>query len=371
MKDKPVILVVDDQPQNIDLLEAHLIPQGYEIIQAVNGEEALEKYSGNKIDLVLLDVMMPVMNGYEVCRILKRRTEHMPVIMITSLCDRDSRITGIESGADDFLSKPFDSTELKLKIKNLLKTKFVYDNVEKSCREIKALGELKDSLTSFIVHDLRNPLSCIKGYLDLLASSDSLVKRDSFCVGEAIQNVKVMMDMISNLLDMAKMENNETVVNSENCGLAVIVSSAIRGMAPLINEKAIHLSDKTDLSDARVKVQRDLIERVMQNLLSNAVHYTPAQGNIMIESEPDGKSDFVLISVSDSGSGIPKEYHLKIFDKFSTVETKKRRILGSTGLGLTFCKLAVELHGGKIWVEDRNGGGSVFRFTLPLSENKI
>jgi two-component system, sensor histidine kinase and response regulator len=367
MKDKPVILVVDDQPQNIELLEAHLVPQGYEIVKAANGEEALEKLSGNQIDLILLDVMMPGMNGYEVCRILKRETDYLPVIMITSLGDRDSRIRGIESGADDFLSKPFDSTELKLKIKNFLKTKFLYDKVEKSYREIKTLDELKDSLTSFIVHDLRSPLTSIKGYLDLLSMSNNLEEQDLADVENAKQSVKMMIGMISNLLDMAKMENNEMEINAEDCELEEIVSSAIRVMAPMLNEKAIHLFNKTNETNARVKVQRDLIERMVQNLLSNAIRYTPEQGNILIESELDEKSKLVVASVSDSGYGIPKEHQQKIFDKFATVEAKEKRIRGSTGLGLTFCKLAVELHGGKIWVEDRNGGGSIFRFTLPLS----
>jgi two-component system, sensor histidine kinase and response regulator len=371
MKDKPVILVVDDQPQNIELLEAHLIPQGYEIVKAASGEEALEKLSGNQIDLILLDVLMPGINGYDVCRILKQQTDdYLPVIMITVLGDRDSRIRGIESGADDFLSKPLDSTELKLRIKNFLKTKYLYDKVEKSYREIKALDELKDSLTSFIIHDLRTPLSGISGYLDLLSISNNLQKQDLADVDMAQQNVKMMISMISNLLDMAKMENNEMEINTEDCELQEIVSSAIRAIAPMINEKAIHLFDKTNGKNVRVKVQRDLIERVVQNLLSNAIHYSPEEGNILIESELDEKSKFVVISVTDNGSGVPKEYQQKIFDKFTTVETREKRMYGSTGLGLAFCKLAVELHGGKIWVEDRNGRGSIFRFTLPLSEVK-
>ncbi len=367
MKDKPTILVVDDQPQNIELLEAHLVPQGYAIITAASGAEALEKLSGNQIDLVLLDVMMPGMDGFEVCRTLKQKTDYLPVIMITSLGDRDSRIRGIESGADDFLSKPFDSTELKLKIKNFLKTKYLYDKVEKGYREIKALDELKDSLTSFIVHDLRNPLTGIMGYLDLLSTSNSLEEQDSAYVEKAMLSVEMMIGMISNLLDMAKIENNEIKIKAEDCELKEVVSSAIRIMAPMLDEQAIHLFNKTNETNVGIKVQRDLIERLVQNLVSNAIRYTPKQGNILIESVLDEKSRLVVVSVSDSGCGIPKEYQQKIFDKFATVETKEKRIRGSTGLGLTFCKLVVELHGGKIWVEDRNGGGSIFRFTLPLS----
>lgn len=135
---------------------------------------------------------------------------------------------------------------------------------------------------------------------------------------------------------------------------------------PLLNEKSLHFFDNTRETKARVKVQKDLIRRIVQNLLSNAIRYTPKQGSIWIGSELDEKSKLAMVSVSDSGDGIPGDYQQKIFDKFSTVETKENRIRGSTGLGLAFCKLAVELHGGKIWVEDRSGGGSIFRFTLPL-----
>jgi two-component system sensor histidine kinase/response regulator len=373
MKDKPVILVVDDKPQNIELLEAQIVPEGYEIVTASNGADALKKVSDHKVDLVLLDVQMPGMDGYEVCRILKLETaKYLPVIMITSLGDRDSRMQGIKFGADDFLSKPLDSAELKLKIRNFLKTKFLYDKVEESYQQLKALDKMKDTLTSFIVHDLRNPLACLIYSLEFLLMSKDLKKEDLDDVEKAKQSAETMKGMISDLLNAAKMENNEMQVVAEDCSLKEIVSSAIKVMTPMNNGKTIHLINKTNELNISVKVQRDLIERVLQNLLLNAMRYTPEQGNVIVESVPYEGSDFVAVSVSDSGRGIPKEQQQKIFDKFSTVESKEARMRGSNGLGLAFCKLAVELHGGKIWVEDRNGGGSDFRFTLPLSGvNKV
>ena len=132
MKDKPVILIVDDQPQNIELLEAHLVPQGYEIIQAANGEEALEKLSGNNIDMILLDVMMPGMNGYEVCRKVKRDPENtfLPIVLLTALNNMEAKIVGLEAGAADFLNKPFQKVELLARVNNLLKMKFLHAEVE-------------------------------------------------------------------------------------------------------------------------------------------------------------------------------------------------------------------------------------------------
>lgn len=132
MKDKPVILVVDDQPQNIELLEAHLVPQGYEIVKASNGEEALGKISDNQIDLILLDVMMPGMNGYEVCKKVKSDSGNafLPIVMVTALDNIEAKIEGLKAGADDFLNKPFQKIELVARVNNLLKIKFLHDEVE-------------------------------------------------------------------------------------------------------------------------------------------------------------------------------------------------------------------------------------------------
>jgi class 3 adenylate cyclase len=143
MKDKPVILIVDDQPQNLELLEAILVPQGYEIVKAANGAEALGQFSGNKIDLVLLDVMMPGMDGYEVCKRVKRdlRNTFLPIILLTALKNMQAKIKGLEAGADDFLNKPFQKIELIARVNNLLKIKFLHDEVE-----------LKNRLISNMLH---------------------------------------------------------------------------------------------------------------------------------------------------------------------------------------------------------------------------
>lgn len=141
MKYKPVILVVDDQSQNIEVLEAHLVPLGYEIIKAANGEEALGKLSGNPIDLILLDVMMPGMDGFEVCKKVKNDSGNafLPIVIVTALDNMEAKIEGLEAGADDFLNKPFQKVELVARIKNLLKIKFLHDEVELRNRLISGM----------------------------------------------------------------------------------------------------------------------------------------------------------------------------------------------------------------------------------------
>jgi adenylate cyclase len=158
MKDKPVILVVDDRPQNIELLEEHLAPQGYEIVKAANGEEALEQFSSHQIDLILLDVMMPGMNGYEVCRKVKRDSNNtfLPIVMLTALGNMDAKIEGFEAGADDFLNKPFHEIELIARVKNLLKIKFLHDEVELKNHLVSSM--LHRYVNSFVIEQiLANP----------------------------------------------------------------------------------------------------------------------------------------------------------------------------------------------------------------------
>ena len=149
MKDKPVILVVDDQPENIELLEAHLVPQGYEILKAANGEEALAKLSGNPVDVILLDVMMSGMNGFEVTRRIRQDPEHelLPIVLVTSLREPEDRIKGIEAGCDDFLSKPFDKMELLARVRSLLKVK-AYNDLMANYRILE--DSLKEQLESEI-----------------------------------------------------------------------------------------------------------------------------------------------------------------------------------------------------------------------------
>ena len=164
MKDKPVILVVDDQPQNIELLEAHLVPQGYEIVKAASGEEALEKLSGNQIDLVLLDVMMPRMSGFEVLEKLRadKKTRLIPVVMITVLKETEDRVKALEAGCDDFISKPFDRHELLVRVKSLLRIKSLHDEVDEA-------REYAES----IINTVREPLIALDQDLRVVSASRS------------------------------------------------------------------------------------------------------------------------------------------------------------------------------------------------------
>jgi len=367
--DKPAkILTVDDEEKIRKILGTFLEQKGYEVTAAENGAAALDAVERHSPDIVLTDVQMPEMDGFELCRQLKRKYDFLPVLMITSFQDRDSRLTGIKCGADDFLAKPIDFLELELKVKNFLRTKSLYDGLEKSYRELKELEKTKDDLTTFIVHDLLAPVAGLKGYLGLLESSGNIKGQELEDVRKSQHNVELLVNMISNLKDISGMESGEIKIQTDEVDLGEAVLSAIDTIGPLAAKKSLRIINGAAGRSIRVIARRDYVERVVLNILHNAVRFTPDGGEITISSHEDEQHGFAVVSISDNGLGVPEEYSDRIFDKFATVELKKGRGRHSTGLGLTFCKLAVELHGGRIWMEPRGGGGSVFRFTLPVSK---
>jgi signal transduction histidine kinase len=238
--------------------------------------------------------------------------------------------------------------------------------IEENYRKLRELESLRDSLTHMIVHDMRTPLTSIYGYLEMLKQFESEHLSDegkeylSVVMGET-QN---LMEMINSLLDVSKMEHGEMQLDLSEFDIAEVAREIVGKIEPLREDRSIVLEFSED--PLLVKADRQLISRVIQNLLSNALRFTPSPGGeIRIRAERSDK--MVKVCVIDNGPGVPKEYHEKIFEKFGQVESRANRQKYSTGLGLTFCKLAVESHGGRIGVESEPGKGSNFWFTLPAA----
>ncbi len=366
MKDKPVILIVDDQSQNIELLHALLSPQGYEMLRAASGEEALGILAANDVDLVMLDVRMPGMDGFEACRRIRQdpRTTHIPVLMVTALHDRCDRLAGIQAGANDFLSKPIDPTDTRLRVRNAVYAKKLYDTIQADCRRMHDLEGLRDGLTHMMVHDMRTPLQSISASYEIaLGRTDCLspIQIKFLILG---QNACAwLIEMVSTLLDVSRMEAGQMPVNAVPCDILEIARSVVASLQNLAQER----NQTLRLSGVPVTVpaDRELIRRVLVNLVANAIKYSPENRSVAIEVSPqDGGS---RTTVADNGHGIPGKYHKMIFEKFGQVETMKEGQAYSTGLGLTFCKLAVEAHGGSIGLESEESKGSTFWFTLPAA----
>jgi len=375
MQDKPTIMIVDDKENNVRLLESFLFPCGYQVIKAYEGRQALQLLEENVVDLIFLDIIMPGLNGFDVLKIIKgnEKNRFIPVVLLTAITSKENRIKGLEMGADDFISKPFDSSELLARTKSLLRIKTLYDRLQQSYEDVKKAEKSRELITHMVAHDMRSPLYVIHGSLELLSSK--LEKRffirledfDDFLNPLTILRMcKRLEKLIDDMLDTCKMEDGRFVLTRESVDICDLSRKLINEYKGEAVKKAGKLHCQATDDIPLIEVDRNLITRVLENLIFNALKNISAKGEICLRAFFDISAGLVHISVVDNGCGIPPEYHSRIFDKYAQVRMKKEGVVHSPGLGLTFCKMAVEAHGGNIWAESIPGKGSAFSFTLPV-----
>jgi two-component system, sensor histidine kinase and response regulator len=361
------VLVVDDQSINRYMLSQHVAQLGHAVAAVENGRQALERLQAEAFDLVLLDVMMPEMDGYAVLARMKAdpRLREIPVIVISGLDEIESVVRCIEQGAEDYLTKPFNPTLLRARIGACLEKKRLGDELRDKYQRLQALERLRDDLTHMIVHDLRTPLTSIIGGLQLLAldsiDPESTMREEMRSL--ALSGAHSLLGMINDLLDVGKIEAGQMVLERSPVELAAVSHAAVDQVRALTRATRIRLFEDVPSDLGTVTADEEKVRRVLVNLLGNAIKFTPDDGSVALEARRQGES--ILVRVVDTGEGIAEEYREQIFEKFGQVENRKSGRTMSTGLGLTFCKLAVEAHGGTIGVESVPGRGSTFWFTLP------
>ncbi len=371
------IMVVDDDVESARLLECALLPLNFNVIKAHTGRDALALLEKAMPDLILLDVLMPDLNGFEICSMVKEKVDQtdydfIPVIMVTALSSRRDKIKGLEAGADDFISKPMDLAELLAKVKSLLRIKYLHKSLQEGYEELKRLERVKDLLTQMIVHDLKNPLTAIMGCLELLDMrlGESLPPEERFSPHNILHITHRMLRLINNLLDITKMEEGKLGLDYVNIEIDRLFQEIEEMFSSDAQRRSIRIVQ--EIEDVPVfQADRGLLVRILENLVSNAIKSITSRraGLITLKAGTDAEGRQVVISVTDNGCGIPERYQDKIFDKFEQVKMRKKGERFDTGLGLTFCKLAIETHKGEIFVRSREGEGSEFVFTLPLAGN--
>jgi two-component system sensor histidine kinase/response regulator len=362
---KGSLLVVDDTPANIDVLVGLLSPQ-YRIRVAMNGKIALSLCAKEIPDLILLDIMMPEMDGYEVCQRLKEmeETKNVPIIFITAKGETEDETKGLALGAVDYISKPITPAIVLARVETHLEVNRQRQKIEKAYNQLQELEALRDNLVHMVVHDMRNPLTVMNGHLELLKMESNL-KDNELCHVDAITRSCVgLIEMVSTLLDVSRFDNDEMPLQMEVQNIVQLVKETVAPHQALGDGPSVVVESPFDTLP--LVCDQSIIERVITNLIGNAVKFTPDSGTVSLALEKTDQE--VKISVSDTGPGISPEYHEKIFEKFGQVEMYNERRKYSTGFGLTFCKLAVEAHGGTIGVESEVGKGSTFWFRLPIQE---
>ena len=369
------ILVADDDQPNVRLVESILKTNGYAVIRAYDGDEALRLVAEQRPDLLLLDVMMPNLSGFEVCRRLRERheTRLLPIIMITALNALEDKVQGLDLGADDFLSKPINRTELLAKVRSILRVRALQEEIERQKKELEAansellvIQRFKESMTQMVVHDLKNPLAAIMGNIQLMQLQRAQMTAPR--LGELLQrtqdSARQMARMIQNILEVAKLEENKMPLRRQPVDLARVVAEQCADLLSVSTRDGVRLESVVPENLPPVDADPELVGRILANLLSNAFKHTPNGGRIVVGAHQEGEE--IVTTVTDDGEGIPEDLQPHIFEKFVAGESEDRhRRTYDSGLGLTFCRLAVQAHGGRIWVKSQPGEGTTVHVALP------
>ena len=293
--DSAKILIVDDEKRNIKLLKGLLFSDNYKLFEACSGEEALDLVHDIHPDLILLDVMMPGINGFEVCRQIKQKekTKTIPIVMVTALQEKEQRLKALEAGADDFLSKPVDSTELVIRVKSLLRIKSYHDELLESYKKIAVQNEkllelekIKEGLTHMIIHDLRNPLGALSGFVELNLMHKENLSEDQIELMQGCANsCAELKDMVQSLLDIHKMEEGKLELKKETVDLGKTIDWTIRQFTPKAKTKQVNLHRRKFDSLPMIPVDPNLMKRIIANLLNNAIRHSPPDGVVTITAE--------------------------------------------------------------------------------------
>jgi two-component system sensor histidine kinase/response regulator len=368
------VLVIDDDRMSQMVLVRNLRQAGYTVEAAGDGREGLDRMRAQPFDLVILDFLMPGMDGYDVLReiVVDEKLRGVPVVVVSGVDDVTNAATLVEAGAADYLTKPIDSGLLRARASRCIDAKRMREREQRLYAEIQAnyvrlreLERLRDSLTHMIVHDLRTPLTSMLASLKTVTQLGDAMpeERKARLLELALRGGDTLVEMINDLLDVHKLEEGGVILQRAPSDLSAVAHRARDQVAALADKAGVKLIVEVDGELAQPAIDAAKIERVLVNLVGNAVKATDGGGSVAVRCEPDDGA--VRVIVSDTGAGIAPEHLSKIFEKFYRVEGAKGSRT-STGLGLTFCKMVVEAHGGTISASSTPGEGTSVTFTLPV-----
>jgi signal transduction histidine kinase len=367
---QPTILVVDDTEDNLDLLEFALKRKPVKMLRAGSGKECLELAAQNQPDVILLDIQMPEMDGFETLKHLRasKKTSGIPVIFLTAQRKDASSIEhGLSLGADEYLTKPIDIDELLVRTRSLVRLKKMEAELERTKADFMAM----------LIHDMRSPIGGIGSILELL--EEPLLK------GVQIQEVhkelltsaedatRRLLHLINDMLDLSKFEAGKMNLIREQVNLGEIADRMVKQVLPQFKQKKVHLELSVEDNVPSISADAQKIAQVYSNILSNALKFTPMAGTVQVlvgtMKNTDGaaiQGECTQTSISNNGPGIPLNEMPTLFERYKQGLASEIVQAKGTGLGLAICKLIVEAHGGVIKAESVPGKITTFRFTLPV-----
>lgn len=364
-----MILIVDDKPENLIALSKTLESRGFETDTALSGEEALKKVLKKTYDLVILDVQMPVMDGFEVAEAMSgsSRTTGIPIIFLSAVNVSKEFITkGYASGGRDYLVKPFDTDILVLKIRTFIRLSQIQQSLQTEIEQRKLAESRKDDFISIASHELNTPLTSVKGYLQLAESAleKQRIDQTKIFLERSRKQVNKLNDLVTDLLDTTKIESGKLKFNYRYFDVGSFISNAIENTSQVYPGKQILLSGDR-LTGIKALGDENRLEQVLLNYLSNAIKYAPGSDEVKVEALLlPGQQ--LQVSVTDRGIGISADKQRQIFEKFYRVEENAGHFQG-LGMGLFICAEIIKRHQGTYGVKSEIGKGSTFYFRIPLT----
>lgn len=375
------ILIVDDEPDIAIILKLHLEESGYSTSWAADGETALKLLHSNGHDLVLLDVRMPGISGVEVLQRLREKGFDTAVIMMTAHGNESLVVECMKAGAADYVAKPFDIDDMQIRIKRAIEN-------QRTVQQKKQLEQEKEDFIFMLSHDMKNPITAVIGSIDIMREGrlGPVNIEQTEYLQSAIESCEEVVTMIDNLLDVQRFETGKMPSKTGPADPLTLLATSVRRFMPAAERENIALILTNQSGVPEISVDSSILARVFANLIGNALKFVPDGGAITLSCDhiehgmmatakiPDTvcssielstATGFVRIRVADNGTGISTDDLANIFERYVQADNASRRSRGGAGLGLAFCKKAVESFGGCIWAESTEGKGSCFSILLP------
>lgn len=365
------ILILEDVSTDVELVERELKKAKINFLSVTvsTKEEFLRQIKANSFDIIISDYNLPQFNAMEALNLIHSNNLKIPFVLVTGSLSEEIAVECMKQGADDYILKQ-NLARLPAAILNVLAKKEAEKAKVKAEARVQSLVELeqtKELLTSLIIHDMRNPLSAVIGAIQIMQMKSQKIDRQTMqYINIAAEACQRILEIINQIVDVMRMEDKKMPIKITKNDLVLLAKEKTSQYKATAEANEIKLSEQSSIDSLETAFDKELIGRVIENLMTNAIKHTLKGGSVKVGISRSTDSSNALISIEDSGEGIPKEYLNKIFEKYGQVELKKLGRRYDTGLGLVFSKMAVELHNGKINVESEIGKGSKFIIELPI-----